>query len=788
MRALDKKLLRDLWNMRGMAAAIGLVLVGGVSTFVMSLAAYDSLALTLKRYYEEQRFAEVFAQLKRAPESVADRIADLPGVDRVETRVVAPVTVDVEDFGDPVTGRLVSLPEFRAPTLNVPYLRAGRLPAPRSNVEIAISEDFALAHDLVPGDRLQVTIKGRRQSLRIVGVALSPEFMYAIPPGAFFPDHQRFGIFWMGRRALATAFEMDGAFNDVALTLQAGAQAEDVITRIDRLLDRYGGLGAYAREDQFSHRFMTEELRQLETMATIFPVIFLSVAAFLLNVVIGRLVATERDQIATLKAFGYSTADVAVHYVKLVLAITSLGLVAGLGVGVLFARGLGAVYRDFYSFPYLEFRLDPGVVASAVSVTLLAALAGTLFAVRRAASLSPAEGMRPEPPPVYRATLLERFGLRGRVSEPTRMILRHIERRPLKALLTIVGMALACSILMITNFQEDAIDYMVKVQYGVSQREDMTVIFTEPTPRRARYSLESLDGVEHAEVYRLVPARLSFDHRSHRMAVRGVEDGRTLQRILNADLEEVRIPDAGLVLTEYLASEMLGAAPGDTVTVEVLEGERPVFQVPVAGVTSEYLGVHAYMRREALNRLMREGPAISAAYLRVAEGSEPDIFRELKETPRVAGTVIRETAISQFQEMMEETILYFAFVTALLGGFIAFGVVYNSARVALSERSRELASLRVLGFTRGEVAYILLGEMGLLTLVSIPIGFVCGIGLSAFLAHAFRSDLYRVPLVIQPATYALAAGVILLSLALTAAAIWRNLSRLDLIEALKTRE
>jgi putative ABC transport system permease protein len=788
MRALNRKLLRDLWHMRGMAAAIGLVLVGGVSTFVMSLAAYDSLALTLSRYYSEQHFAEVFAQLKRAPESLADRIATLPGVDRVETRVIAPVTVDVAGFDDPVTGRLVSLPEFEKPALNVPYLKSGRLPAPRSEDEIAVSEEFALAHGFVPGDRLDVTIKGHREVLRIVGIALSPEYMYAIPPGAFFPDHKRFGIFWMGRRSLATAFEMDGAFNDVSLTLQAGASDAEVITRLDRLLERYGGLGAFARADQFSHRFMTEELRQLETMATVFPIIFLSVAAFLLNVVIGRLVATERDQIATLKAFGYSTGDIAVHYVKLVLAITAMGLAAGIVVGAFFARGLAAVYRDFYSFPYLEFRLEPGIVASAVSVTLAAALAGTLWAVRRAAALSPAEGMRPEPPPVYRATLLERLGLRGRFSEPTRMIFRHIERRPYKALLTVIGMSLACSILMITNFQEDAIEYMVEYQYGLSQREDMTVLFTEPTPRRARYSLSRLDGVEQTEVYRLVPARLSFGHRSHRMAVRGVEDGRSLQHILDADLREVPIPEAGLVLTGYLATDMLGVAPGDSVTVEVLEGSRPVFQVPVAAVTSEYLGVHAYMKRDALNALMREGPAISAAYLAVAEGRENEIYRELKDTPRVAGTVIRETAISQFREMMDETILYFAFVTALLGGFIAFGVVYNSARVALSERARELASLRVLGFTKGEIAYILLGEMGLLTLAAIPLGFVFGIGLSAFLAHAFRSDLYRVPLIIHPSTYALSAGIILLSFALTAFAIWRNLSRLDLIEVLKTRE
>ncbi len=329
MRALDKKLVRDLWHMRGMAAAIGLVLLGGVSTFVMSLAAYDSLALTLTRYYSEQHFAQVFAQLKRAPESLAERIATLPGVDRVETRVLAPVTVDVAGFEDPVTGRLVSLPEFGSPALNVPYLLAGRLPAPRSEDEVAVSEEFAAAHGFIPGDSLDVTIKGRREVLRIVGIALSPEFMYAIPPGAFFPDHKRFGIFWMGRRSLATAFEMDGAFNDVSLTLQAGASEAEVITRLDRLLERYGGLGAFGRVDQFSHRFMVEELRQLETMATVFPIIFLSVAAFLLNVVVGRLVATERDQIATLKAFGYSTADMAVHYVKLVLAITALGTGSG---------------------------------------------------------------------------------------------------------------------------------------------------------------------------------------------------------------------------------------------------------------------------------------------------------------------------------------------------------------------------------------------------------------------------------------------------------------------------
>ncbi len=787
MRALNKKLWRDLWDMRGMVLAIALVQVGGIGTFVMSLTTYDSLVLSRDNYYREQRFAEVFASLKRAPSSLAERIRDIPGVDQVQTSVVAPVRLTVSGFGDPVTGTLVSIPDTHPPLLNSLHLRRGRIIEAGRDDEVVINETLADAHALEPGDRLTATINGRRKSLTIVGVALSPEYIYAVAAGAVFPDDKRYGVLWMGRTPLAAAYDMEGAFNSVALTLAPGVVAEAVIQRLDLLLARYGSHGAYPRKDQISHRFLTEELHGLEIMALVFPVIFLGVAAFLLNVVISRLIDTQREQIAILKAFGYSNRDVGRHYAALVLVIVLLGLAGGIAVGIWMGTGLSGIYAEFYHFPVLNYVLEPWVIALAALVSLAAGLAGTLYAVRRAVRLPPAEAMRPASPTAYRPTLIERLGLQRWLSQPTRMIARHVERRPFKSLLTVAGIAAACGVIMVSNFQEDSIHYMIDVQYAMSERQDLSVIFTEPSSHDALYSLAGLEGVEHVEGVRTVPARLRFEHRSYLGSLQGLEPDGQLRRLLDAQLQHVELPAEGVLLTDYLA-ELLDIKPGELLTVEVLEGNRTVLQIPVTGLTNEYLGVSAYLRRAVLNRLLREDNAVSGAYLAVDDAYHDQIYADLDAMPRVAGTVVRESAIKSFYQTMEETILFFTFVTALLGGSIAFGMVYNSARIALSERDRELASLRVLGFTHGEIAYIMLGELAVLTLAALPLGFLFGRGLCAYLSHEIRSDLYRVPLVLEPNTYAFASAIVLASAAISGLMMWHKLKRLDLIGVLKTRE
>jgi putative ABC transport system permease protein len=592
---------------------------------------------------------------------------------------------------------------------------------------------------------------------------------------------------WMNRTPLEAAYDMEGAFNDVVLTLTRNARVGDVLDRLDRILAAYGSLGAIDREDQISHRYLSEELNQLSSMATIFPTIFLGVSAFLLNVVMTRLITAQRSQIAILKAFGHSNREVGLHYMRLVLLICLLGLAIGIAGGSWLGRQMSVLYQDFFRFPYLEYRLGLHVILIGTGVTVAAALTGTLSALRRAVSLPPAEAMRPEQPPVFRRTLVERLGLERLISQTTRMILRNIERRPVKALLSIVGISFACAILMVGRFQSAAIDFMLDVQFGLAQRDDLTVTFFEPTSGRVIHDLTSLPGVDRVEPFRSAAVILRSGHRTYRTSLQGLPPSGTLRRILDSDLRNVELPPEGLLLTDFLGQQ-LGVAAGGFLEVEFLEGRRETVCVPVAGLVKEYMGVSAYMDIDGLNRLLREGRVVSGAHLAIDNGQREAILAALKDAPRVAGVTDRRKAVLNFLEQMAGTVLIFAFFGTILAASIAFGVVYNNARIALAERSRELATLRVMGFTTGEIVSILVGELGLLTLVAIPPGFVIGRALIAYIVRGIESDLYRIPVVTEPAMFAFAATVVLASSLVSSLVVARKLYRLDLVAVLKSSE
>ena len=773
--------------MRGQVLAIMLVISGGVGVCVMSLSTYDSLLTTRDNYYRDYVFGDVFASLKRAPQSLLPRMAEIPGVANVEVRVVAPVNLEVPGFSDPISGLLTSVPDHQQPRINRLHVVSGRLPDSRRDNEVLISDAFAEAQHLKEGDELVAIINGRRRNMAIVGVALSPEYIYQIAPGSLVPDYQRYGVLWMAIKPLSVAYGMEGAFNNVVMKLQPEVSEQAVIARLDDLLDRYGGLGAYGREDQFSNTFLEQEFSQLETMATLFPVIFLGVAVFLLNVVISRLVATQREIIAILKAFGYSSWQVTVHYSQLLLVITGLGIVGGYGLGVWLGQLMTQTYTDYYRFPQLLYKVSPAIVIGVGLLTCAVALLGAIRAVRAAALLPPAAAMRPEAPERYQKSWIEKVLLKQRLSQPGRMIVRHMQRKPIKTMMSVIGLSMATAIMMVGNFQQDAVGFMLHVQFKLAQKQDISVTLYEPVALKTLSSLRAIDGVEYAEGIRTVPVKLRFQHRSYRTSVQGVSDDAQLQQVLSIELENIRMPEQGLMVTEHLAKK-LGFGVGDQIELETLEGHRKTRTVVVSQLSQQYFGLGTYMRRENLNRFMSEAPAINTILMRVDSDKAATVYKKLREMPVVAGINLRQSVIDSFEQTMQQILLFFTFINALLGAVIAFGVVYNTVRISLAERGRELASMRVLGYTRGEIAYILLGELSLLTLLSIPIGFVVGAGLCQIMTQNLQSDLFRVPLVLSFYTYSFSALVVILSAIASAGLVWRRLQQLNLVEVLKTRE
>jgi putative ABC transport system permease protein len=789
MKALDRKLLRDLLLMWSQALTIALVVASGVGGFITTLSAVDSLAIARDRFYAQGRFAEVFAGVKRAPNALAATLRETPGVADVQTTIEQVVRVEVPGVADPILGLLIGIDPREEPRMNRITLQSGRpLDEARFSghaIPALVSAAFAQARGLSPGSQLSATINGKQRSLLVSGIALSPEFIFA---GMFgMPDARGFGVFWVDRDSLAAAYDMNGAFNRIAVKLAPGADEKATIASLTQQLARYGAREAYGREDQNSHAMLDNEIKEQRVLGTVLPTIFLGVAAFLLNVVVSRLVATQREQIAALKALGYANFSIAVHYLKLVLAIVALGMLIGVAVGDRLGTLLTGLYAEFFRFPTFEHRIAPWLLFVSLGITLATAVLGTLNAILATARLAPAEAMRPPAPGRYRKTLVERLGI-TKLGVTLRMILRNMERRPLRSALSIGGVAASVAIVVMGNFFRDAIDYIVDSQFNVSMRSDTIAWLTEAGPDHARHEMARLPGVTSVESGRDVAVRFVNGHLSERGQIRGMARQPQLNRILNANNREAsRLEDDGLVMTDRLARK-LGLRVGDSVQVNVLEGRQHLVEVRLSATASEIMGLNAYMERRALNRALQEGDQSTWFSLVLERGSETALLEASKALPRIVAVFSKATLLRNMEEVSARNVRIMSTILTALAVVIAVGVVYNNARIALSERTWELASLRVLGFTRAEVSGLLLGEMAIAIALALPLGMGLGFGLVHLISGLLASDQFFFPVVIQPRTYAWAGIAVVAAGMASALVVRRRIDKLDMVAALKTRE
>jgi len=790
VKALNRKLLRDLRLMWSQALTIALVVGSGIGGFITSLSAVDSLALARDRFYAQGHFADVFASVKRAPNSVREELRGVEGVADVQTTLEEVVRVEIPGLTDPIIGQLIGVDRRDPPRMNLVSVSRGRTldgqGGMRSdgNLDVLVSEGFAQAHRLAPGSRLAALVNGKRRTLVVIGVALSPEFIFAGLWGM--PDNRGFGVFWIDREALAAAYDMQGAFNRVAIKLTPGVSEQAAIAGVTRLLSRYGGHEANGRSEQTSHAMLDNEIKEQRILGTVLPAIFLAVAAFLLNVVVSRLVATQREQIAALKALGYPNRAIGLHYLKLVLVIVAVGFVLGILVGDRLGTMFTGLYAELFHFPSFEHRIEPWLLIVSAGITLVTAVMGTLNAIYATVRLPPAEAMRPPAPGRYRRTLLEMLGIRG-MPPALRMIVRNMERRPLRTAMSIAGVAAAVAIVILGNFFRDAIEVVVDTQFTLALRGDMSVWTADAVDDGVRHELARLPGVRQVESTRFVPVTFVNGHRRERSLIRGYAARPELYRVIDVDRRETLLEGRGLVLTDRLADK-LGLRVGDTVRVEVLEGRERTLDMTVSATVREMMGLNAYMERSALNRALRDGDVSSGYVLAIERGAAASVLEATKAMPRVAGAWSKATMLRNMEEISARNVRIMSTILTTFAAVIAVGVVYNNARIALAERAWELASLRVLGFTRSEVSGLLLGELGIAIAIALPLGMLLGWGLIQLITELLRSDQFFFPAVLRARTCAWAALCVAAAGAASALVVRRRIDRLDMVAALKTRD
>jgi putative ABC transport system permease protein len=787
MRVLDVKLLRDLKRLWAQALAIALVLSGGVVAILVAVGSYRSLEETRAAYYESYRFADVFATARRAPKSLVGSIAEIPGVIAVETRISSLALLDIPDVREPATGRIISLPASGQPALNRIHLRLGRLPDPARPDEIVVNESFARAHRFVPGAQFSAILNGRKRALTIVGVALSPEFVYAIGPGDVMPDDRRFAVIWMAERPLAAIYGLEGAFSSVSLGLARGASEQAINARLDAILEPYGGSPAYGRRDQASHAFLEHSLDMLRNMSRTLPPIFLLVGAFLVSLTLGRLVTLDREQIGLLKAVGYANATIAAHYLKLVIGIAAFGILIGSAAGTWIGARVTALYADFFRFPFLVFAEAPELYLAAATLSLVAGGLGAVRAVHEIVALQPAVAMQQAPPARFRRLPPEALPLRGVLPQPAVMTFRGLTRRPVRASLTLLGMAMSSGILIVSLFISDTTEELIGIAYFLADRQDATVSFVDRRPERVVFEMKRLPGVLAAEPVREVAVRIRSGDADRAVILRGSPPDADLSRVIDSDLQPVALPESGVAISAWLA-DILGVRVGDVVEVDLLAGARRTVPLVVAARVEDFFGINAAMDGAALARLMREAPAADAIHLSLDPAQLDALYAAIKDLPSVSGIALQRVSLANYRETMVVVTSTMTGIDTGLAAVIAFGVVYNSARISLSERARELASLRVLGFTRAEVFRILLLELALLTALAQPPGWAIGYALARLLNVNMAAEVMRSPFVIEPSTYVMASAIVIAAALLSALVVRGRINRLDLVSVLKARE
>jgi putative ABC transport system permease protein len=791
MSVLTKKLLRTIWATRGQVAAVVAVMVCGIACYICMSSLHLDLLLTRDTYYADYRFADFEIQLERAPRSSLFKLEEIPGVRQIRGRIVEDVKVELEGEPKAKFGRMVSIPDTQGNILNNIIVESGRYFEPGAQNEVIISEQFAEANGLRLGDTIHATMDGKKHSLKMIGTAQSPEYVYIIRNvQELVPSPERFGIFWVPDDFAESALNMESSVNSIVGAVENPEFLDGILDTADTQLNAYGIFAKTKRENQLSNRFLSDEITNLGISAKVMPTIFLGIASLVIMIILNRMVKNERTQIGLMKAYGHTNLTIALHYIQYALMLSVTGCIGGFILGQFLAGKMIVMYNEMaFSFPYLKSQIYPNILARSMGIAVLFSLFGAIVAARRAARIKPAESMRPEAPKSGRRTLLERAEkLWARLSFTWKMVVRNIARHKFRASLNTFGVVVSCILLVFGFFTIDAINFVMDYEYFKSKKHDVQVNFFIERGKEAVHEARRFDHVRRAEPLLQYPFTATNGWHSKDIVVIGFPRDTEMRKLYDINENEVDIGESGLVLTDKLAA-MLDVNVGDYLELKPMMGKvTKGKKVRVSQVVQQYFGTAGYMNINALSRVLDEPYAMNAVLLSTEAGMADELNETLEEVPAVASIELKNDAYDSLKDTMGQSIGMMGFITIFFAGIIAFSIIYNITAVSLAERERELASLRVLGFTKEEVGRVLYNENILLGILGIIIGIPAGVNLCRLLAKLFDTEMIRLPFYISTRTILIAAFVSAFFIFISNMAIHRKIHKLDLIETLKERE
>ncbi len=790
MQALFKKLLRNISQGKGQFWAVVAVVTVGIMIYVSMSSTYYNLKKSQEDFYQASNFADYYFSIVKAPERIIKDVEALAGVKRATGRISLDLPILKED-NKRATARIITFPLPMDNELNHILLSEGRMFTGKagSNIEINTNPGFVDANNINWGDNVTVIYEGKPVDLSIVGTANSPEFIYPIKDIAdLLPDHENFGIFMLPQYEAGPVFNYAGQINQVLVEFTPNTDHAKAAEEIKELLKPYGFLASYPRDDQLSHAMLQTELDSIKSLTTFLPFIFLSIAAAIQFVILRRMVRNQRAQIGVIKALGYSNGQIILHYSTYALLVGLIGAILGAITGWLFSGILTDFYLLYFNLPHSPGGFNSKAIIYGFIISIVVGLAAGWSAARQVSKIQPAESMRPVPPKTGSKSIVENWSaLWIRLGSDWKISLRNISRNRGRFMLTTVGIALAVALLVISYFMNDAVDYMMQSIFH-DQKYDLMIRVATPVKEGELSSIAAIDGVLKVEPFLELPVRMTYKGKSEDDVLTAYNPAMSLKKIADEKGRELNIPAQGVLLSNSQAQK-LGVRVGEDVEIETLLPQGPTHRsfIRVAGISHQMIGSATYVDLEVANRLLEAQNLISGAMLKSEAGKASLVEERLGEMLNIASISSREKEIANFEANLG-AMIYTVGIMVLFAMILGLAIVYNASLMTFVERERELASLKVIGYSNKELAGILGKENLLQSILGIALGLPLGKIMATGFISSIETDLYSFPVIIYPLTYVFSTLTAIVFIIIAHRLAIRGVNRINLVETLKNRD